>query len=138
MKVAVGRGIYDIPCPEDVGIQSTVRNLANELNKRVNFTISTNGLKTQSNEYILLSTAIELIHEIFIMQDRLKTIGKTNELNKDAIDHSKAQQVTIEDEIATKVLESQIAVKSNDQDDYVIKHLEDLLRLVKKTVNYVK
>ncbi len=156
MKVAVGRGLYEIPSPSNQQIESALLRLTSELNRRVNGVISTNGFKTQSNEFILLTTALELLHEATTLRAELETqkISQVNNpttktsLDGERIDHSKAKQLTLDDAIDNydppanqdhKPLKQSVeqAIKTdnadikNDECDIVLNHLEDLLNRIK-------
>jgi hypothetical protein len=136
MKIAVGRGVYDIPSPSNQQIESALLKLTSDLNRKVNSVISTNGFKTQSNEFILLTTALELLHELNTIRAELETqkLNQTNNAaakggaDSDRIDHSKAKQLTLEDAIESDTnhqdkMDNQFANQNETQND---EHLQQI------------
>jgi hypothetical protein len=125
LKVAIGRGIYEIPLSNSLS-QQQIKSISSELNSKVNSIISESNIKNQPNDLLILIAAIEIIsknnHQLSGQNKYEESSKIENNFNTQVNHQINGQVITTQEEIDEEINRS------------VVAHLKSLLIAIQSSV----
>ena len=123
IKVAIGRGIYNIPTTDDTDINS-LQLICSSINSKINSLIAQNNLKNEPNDLLILLATIEMLKQ----QGNQQNTNQNHQQNNDEPLHEAHANLSGNDENLENFINAEV-------ERAILTHLNSLFNSIKKMMD---